>query len=835
MMDKKSMFMKGRLEQGFDSLREDENKIISIIFPKEIFFYYENENKICNIINEIFTGEKEKIDKIINGFLKNIIVESEKIKKTIFEKLDLSKKNYLNFFSNFKNRIKIFHEEICEKLIDLNNYFKNCLNKIDLNRNDLLNKELQKMKLKKNRIEEKEKFLKENIKIYKNSQIPNDKKILDDIIAGKIDTENYNFYTIKKNLQKINGELQKILNIDFIINEKNNLNQFSKNNINQFSKDKNIKQKQFSKHNIIDFSKNNLNNHSKYNTNNNSNQFSKNNIEDNLNHFSKNNINDNSKNISNNYSKNISNNSNSNNLFQSLAPRMIYRNGFNGERLRKNIYSKKNDKERISFLDLDLSKASSSKREIVSKKDSIDVLRRNSDKNNLNAVNKYRFSLDGSKKKGKNDKNEKKSDYYGLEIKKNKNYLNSDKKKKFQKNFNKNININIQNVKQNTKFISIFKNKDQKRNILSSKKKVARKKITKRPLSSSVFKSFSKDPNKKLSKINLSIKKTNLVTKDNLVFKNIFFEKILNYKKINCFDIVNNENILILGTEDGFLVKCKFNENLEKFEELKKIKFMTSIKILKNFDNSNILLYLKNEKLELLLLDLKSLKIIKKFKLLSKIKILKFSTNDFFIIFCEDEKFYLYNNKIEKALKSFRIKNSKIIDILLISEKKLLIVLKKGEIKILEINSENKKIKIVNYIKLNLKINYIDSFHKNEKLLLVNGIKNNKNLILIINLENNSIMNNIFLEKKNDFIFSTFSFSIIKNPPEIFLFAFDQNGNLFFNDIEKNVLKNKIFGDKLSFGEIGRNEEVKIFGKNNNHIFVIVKSKDCLNLVSLTN
>ena len=212
--------MKDVIEERIDNLKKEENNIVSIIFPKEIFFYYENENKICGIINKLFLNEKEKIDKIMNDFLKNIIYESEKIKKNLFEKLDNSKNNYLSFFRNFKNRIKIFHDEICEKFKDLNNFFENCFQKIEINRNDLLNKELQKMKLTKNKIQEKEKFLKENLNIYKKSQIPNDKKLLDDIISGKIEIKNYDFIIIKKNLLKINEELQKILNINYLLSEK---------------------------------------------------------------------------------------------------------------------------------------------------------------------------------------------------------------------------------------------------------------------------------------------------------------------------------------------------------------------------------------------------------------------------------------------------------------------------------------------------------------------------------------------------------------------------------------------------------------------------------------
>ena len=204
-----------------DSKKEEE--LMNSLLPRDVNYYYREETKVTDRINELFTSENTNIEEIFDDFLKKVILICEEKKKEANQLLMKDKTKLNAFYESFKNEIRNF-------LMRSQNQLSEATNEISTEDNDSQNDfsnplefHMKKLRLQRDQMDKVETTIKSIYNNYNNTKIPNIKRNIDLILQEdkgdkKTDFQktSVNKSILKKNLdltfEKINSELNGLFN-----------------------------------------------------------------------------------------------------------------------------------------------------------------------------------------------------------------------------------------------------------------------------------------------------------------------------------------------------------------------------------------------------------------------------------------------------------------------------------------------------------------------------------------------------------------------------------------------------------------------------------------------
>ena len=603
-----------------DSKKEEE--LMNSLLPRDVNYYYREDTKVTDRINELFTSENTNIEEIFDDFLKKVILICEEKKKEANQLLMKDKTKLNAFYESFKNEIRNF-------LMRSQNQLSEATNEISTEENDSQNDfsnplefHMKKLRLQRDQMDKVETTIKSIYNNYNNTKIPNIKRNIDLILQEdkgdkKTDFQktSVNKSILKKNLdltfEKINSELNGLFNSKRV--EVESVPMSMRSSIHEkLMEGSNFKERVQSP-NINDVIYHNqqmaIRNKSMNRPSMQSDQKSFNEIpvprptsyENSKNTF----LNLNLENSMTKYDRIMTNNS--------LAP--ITENNFSNSK-----YFKNNASDSVKM-----------------KSSNISININNQPFNHNNYINIYNHTQAqfGSVKRPTN--NLAVTNPSG--VRPNSVHVSTMESNHFSKPYRPASSIK--------ELPSISETRDQ---ILS---------ITKTNI-----------VNNKLN-IPSSCQTFNIVDSSSK-------------HNITCFDIDNSKNLLYYGTADGQLVKCLLSDKTS-VKSSTSVRLPAKILFIKIIDTNNIVVGTTGNLQNLLLIDAVSLKTTLIYKTYNEsLKLMTFFNKNVFLVISEDDKLMLYMINQISAKKTFKISSSKLVDICMPSHKLFFAATDNGDIKIIK-------------------------------------------------------------------------------------------------------------------------------------------------------
>ena len=93
----------------------DLNRIGRLLLPLDVFILFTEHQEISKDMESKLNGERQKLDDIIDGFLREIIMTMEKVKEVVNGKLSTYHANFANYYLSYRNKV----EQFLKQSIDL--------------------------------------------------------------------------------------------------------------------------------------------------------------------------------------------------------------------------------------------------------------------------------------------------------------------------------------------------------------------------------------------------------------------------------------------------------------------------------------------------------------------------------------------------------------------------------------------------------------------------------------------------------------------------------------------------------------------------------------------
>lgn len=84
------------------------NRIARLLLPLDVFILYSEHSEISRDIDTKLGADKQKMDDIVDNFLREIILTMEKVKEILNGKLSTYHANLTSYYAGYRNKVEHF-------------------------------------------------------------------------------------------------------------------------------------------------------------------------------------------------------------------------------------------------------------------------------------------------------------------------------------------------------------------------------------------------------------------------------------------------------------------------------------------------------------------------------------------------------------------------------------------------------------------------------------------------------------------------------------------------------------------------------------------------------